>query len=74
MIRHLLPAAADQHKTFGVIDETDSFSEWRGPRRLMIHDELSIEAREGLASAISGNASPDTVAASLKALGIKARS
>lgn len=50
------------------------FSEWRDPLRLMAHDELSIEAREGLASAISGNASPDTVAASLKALGIKARS
>lgn len=50
------------------------FSEWRDPRRLMIHDKLSIAAREGLASAISGNASPDIVAASLKVLGIKARS
>lgn len=49
------------------------FSEWRDPQRLMTHDELSIEVREGLAAAISGNASPGTVAASLKALGIKAR-
>jgi len=49
------------------------FAEWRDLRRLITHDELSIDARAGLASAVSGNASPETVATSLKALGIKSR-
>ena len=47
------------------------FTEWRDPQKLMTHTDLSMNARAGLASAISGNSSPETVAASLKALGVK---
>ena len=47
------------------------FTEWRNPRKLVTHVELSSEAREGLKSAIAGNANPIIVAASVKAVGAK---
>lgn len=50
------------------------FAEWRDPQKLLTHAELSADARAGLKSAVSGNSIPETVAASLKALGVKARS
>lgn len=50
------------------------FAEWRDPQKLMTHVELGSDAREGLKSAIAGDASPAAIAASLKALGVKVSS
>jgi len=50
------------------------FAEWRDPQKLLTHPELGADARAGLKSAISNNSNPETVAASLKAIGVKARS
>jgi hypothetical protein len=47
------------------------FAEWRDPQKLMTYVELGSQAREGLKSAIAGSTNPETVAASLKALGVK---
>ena len=49
------------------------FAEWRDPRKLMTHGELSNDARESLKTAISGNFNPDAISASLKALGVRVR-
>ncbi|MCL9999059.1 MAG: hypothetical protein NBV68_06730 [Erythrobacter sp.] len=49
------------------------FAEWRDPRKLLTHPDWREDAREALTSAIAGRASPEAVAASLAALGIRAR-
>lgn len=49
------------------------FTEWRDPRKLLTHPDLQYDTREALTSAIAGRASGDAMAASLKALGVKAR-
>lgn len=48
------------------------FADWRDPQKLLKHPELSSGAHEDLEAAISGRESPETVAATLKALGVKA--
>ena len=47
------------------------FAEWRDPKKLVKHVDLSTEAREGLESAMIGNINREANTASLKALGVK---
>jgi hypothetical protein len=49
------------------------FAEWGEPEKLLTHPELTDSAREALEEALSGGASPDNVAMSLHALGVKRR-
>jgi hypothetical protein len=48
------------------------FAEWREPQDLMGHPELPTSTRKLLAEAVAGHANPESVVASLKALGVKA--
>jgi hypothetical protein len=47
------------------------FAEWREPPKLMAHPELRQSTRKLLEEAIGGHSNPDSIAASLRALGIK---
>ncbi len=49
------------------------FVEWREPRKLMAHPELRPSTQKLLEEAVAGNANPESIAASLKALGVKGR-
>lgn len=49
------------------------FANWRDPRKLLTHPDWREDDREALTSAIAGRSSSEAVAASLKALGVKAR-
>jgi hypothetical protein len=49
------------------------FAEWKEPRKLMVHPELRPSTRKLLDEAIAGHANPESVAASLRELGVKER-
>jgi hypothetical protein len=47
------------------------FAEWGEPRKLIAHPELRLSTRKLLEEAVAGHANPESVAASLRKLGIK---
>jgi hypothetical protein len=49
------------------------FAEWRDPQKLMAHPELRLSTKKLLEEAVAGHANPESVAASLKAFGVKER-
>jgi hypothetical protein len=49
------------------------FAEWKEPRKLMAHPELLPSTQKLLEEAVAGNADPESVASSLRALGVKGR-
>jgi hypothetical protein len=49
------------------------FAEWREPQKLMAHPELRLSTQKLLQEAVAGHANLESVASSLKALGVKER-
>jgi hypothetical protein len=49
------------------------FAEWREPRKLMAHPELRPSTQKLLEEAVAGNADTESIAACLKAFGVKGR-
>ena len=47
------------------------FAEWRDPQNLMTHSQLRQSTQKLLQEALDGHSNPESIAASLKALGIK---